>query len=372
MVAVLDDKLVLEEIGVPGFHKVVKISHPQAKLQAIIALHDLRLGKAALGGTRIYPYATFKDALFDVTRLARGMTHKAAALQCGWGGGKSVIIADPAKDKTEDLLASFGEAVNRLKGEYICAEDYGCTPDDMAIVAKYTPYVVGLPHKKSSGNPSPFTAWGVFRGIQAVMHHVFGSDSVAGKTIAIQGAGSVGKKLAELLFWHGAKLFITDIDRKKAQELAAQVGGQFVEPDAIFDVPCDIFAPCALGGILNSQTIPRLRCRAVAGAANNQLLTEQDGTALSRLGILYAPDFVINAGGLINVTEETMPNGYSAFSARAKVDHIYDELKLIFNVATQNYITTQEAVMRLVEYRLTQGIGKRTQPIYLHHANLSY
>ena len=369
---VLQEQLVLEEVKVPGFHKVVRARASKSGLDAIIALHDMSLCKAALGGIRIYPYRSFGEALTDATRLARGMTHKSAATQSGWSGGKSVIIADPEKDKTEALLHSFAEAVNRLEGLYICAEDYGMTPQDIAIIAQKTPYAVGIPHEKSSGNPSPFTAWGVFRGIQAVMHQLFGSDSVAGRVIAIQGLGSVGSRLAELLFWNGAKLIVTDVNLARADSIAKHYQAKLVAPQEIYDQPCDVFAPCALGGIINSASIERLRCRAIAGSANNQLLTENDGEELRRLGILYAPDFVINAGGLINVTAETWKEGYNPVSARNKVDQIYDQLRLIFDIAFQNGISTQKAVMQLVDYRLKYGIGKRVEPIYMHHANMSY
>lgn len=371
MTTLLEDTLVLEEISEPGFQKIIKITDASVGLQAIIAIHDCRLSKVALGGTRLYHYKTFKEALTDATRLARGMTYKSAIAEAGWGGGKSVIIAEKHQ-KTPQLLAAFGEAVNRLKGEYICAEDVGITTEDLAIIAQHTPYVVGLAHEKSSGDPGPFTAWGTFRGIQAVLQRLFGSDSVAGRTIAIQGLGSVGSHLADFLFWHGAKLIVTDIQMKQAERLAKKYGAKLVAPEEIYDQVCDVFSPCALGGIIHPKTIDRLRCRAVAGSANNQLLTEADGESLSHRGILYAPDFVINAGGLINVTEETAQQGYHPLVARNKVDQIYDQLKLIFEISSQNNISTQQAVMRLADYRLQFGIGKRSEPIYLHHAGISY
>lgn len=370
--AVLDKQLILEKISVPGYHKVIRARDPSSGLDAIIAIHDIRLSKVALGGIRIHPYASFEEALRDVTRLARGMTFKSVASQCPWAGGKSVIIADPKRDKTDALLNSFADAVHRLNGEYICAEDAGCTPQDIALIAERTPYAVGLPHEKSSGNPSPFTAWGVFRGIQAVMFQLFGNDSVEGRTVAIQGIGSVGARLAELLFWHGAKLIITDIHMDRAEGLAKQFGAKLVAPDAIFEQPCDVFCPCAMGAIINPVTIEKLRCRAIAGAANNQLLTDRDGEELRRLGILYAPDFVINSGGLINVTEETSKEGYCPVAARNKIDKIYDQLRLIFDIASKNGISTLKAVMQLIDYRLTHGIGKREEPIYMHHAGIKY
>ncbi len=255
---------------------------------------------------------------------------------------------------------------------YTHKRDSGCFPEDIAIIAKTTPYVVGVPHEKSSGDPSPFTAWGVFRGIQAVMHQLFGLDSVKGRTIAIQGLGRVGSRIAEILFWHGAKLIVTDTNREHAAKLARQFHAEVVAPDEIFEMPCDVFTPCAMGGVINPVTIERLRCRAIAGATNNQLLTDQDAEELRRLGILYAPDFVINGGGLINVTQETLKEGYNAFEARNKVDKIYDELRLIFDIASQNAISTQKAVMRLIDYRLKYGIGRRVEPIYMHHAGICF
>ncbi len=372
MTTVLEESLVLEDVKVPGFHRVIRARDKKRGLDAIIAIHDLSLGNSALGGTRIHKYKSFEEALTDATRLAKGMTYKSAAIQAGWGGGKSVINADPHRDKNEELLTAFGDAVNRLKGMYICAEDSGCTTKDVAIIAEATPYVVGLPHEKSSGNPSPFTAWGVFRGIQAVMNQLFGTDSVEGRTVAIQGLGSVGARLAELLFWHGAKIVVTDIHTERAEALAKQFGGKAVSTDAIYEVPCDVFAPCALGGIINPDTIDKLRCRAIAGAANNQLLTPRDGEELRRLGILYAPDFVINAGGLINVTEETTKEGYNPFSSRRKVNGVYDQLKLVFNIAKDNGISTEKAVMQLLDYRIEYGIGRRVDPIYLHHAGICF
>lgn len=372
MAMLLEEKLTMEEIDVPGYHKVVRAVDKSRGLDAIIAIHDLRLSRSALGGTRIRKYESFSDALTDALRLAKGMTHKSAAVQAGWGGGKSVINADPRRDKNDALLTAFAEAVNRLEGMYICAEDAGCTPQDVAVMAETTPYVVGLPHEKSSGNPSPFTAWGVFRGIQAVIHELFGTDSVEGKTVAIQGLGSVGARLAELLFWHGARLVVTDTHMEHAEGLAKQFGAELVSPDEIYEVPCDVFSPCALGGVINSKAIERLRCCAIAGAANNQLLKASDAEELRRLGILYAPDFVINAGGLINVSEEVTKEGYNPSVARKKVHALYDQLRLIFKIARENGISTQKAVMQLLSYRIEHGIGRRTDPIYMHHASMRF
>lgn len=359
--------LVLEEIEVAGFEKVLRVRDGQVGLDAIICIHSTALGPA-LGGTRMYAYKSFEEALRDATRLARGMTYKSALSQSGWGGGKSVIIGDPKQQKTPELLAAFGQAVDRLQGEYICAEDSGTTPEDMAIISRETPYVVGLLHEKSSGNPSPFTAWGVFRGIQSVCKWQSGSDSVEGKTIAIQGLGSVGTTLADILFWQGARLIVADIDLARAIRVGRKYGAQVVGPEEIVRVPCDVFSPCALGGVLSFHSITEAQCGAVAGAANNQLLNDEDADFLASRNILLAPDFVINAGGLINVTAELAPGGYDAVAARLQTHQLYDQLITIYEIAQQNSCSTYKAALSLGEYRLKYGIGKRTVPPCFHHA----
>ncbi|MCI0382820.1 MAG: leucine dehydrogenase [Chlamydiae bacterium] len=363
------ESLVIEEIPTSGYQKILKITDDQVGLKAIICLHDLTLGPA-LGGTRIRFYS-FEDALQDVKRLAKGMTYKSVLAGCSWGGGKSVIIAKQ-EQKSRELFHAFGQAINTLKGTYICAEDSGCFLEDIESIRQSTPYVVGAPHEKSSGNPSPFTAWGIYRGIQAVLKSLYQSDSVEGKVVAIQGVGSVGERLAEILFWRGAKLIISDIDREKASRLSKLYGAKLVGIDEIFSMPCDIFSPCALGGSINRETIKKLRCQAVAGCANNQLLEENDGEELAKRNILYAPDFVINAGGLINVTHETIQEGYHPLKARNHVDKIYDQLNLIFDIAKKRGCSPQKAALNLADYRLKNGIGKREDPIYLHHSNHSY
>jgi leucine dehydrogenase len=354
--------LVVTEIPVEGYFKVLRFQNADVGLDAIISIHDMTLGPT-LGGIRIHPYATFDAALNDVLRLSKGMTYKSALAECKWGGGKSVIIADPKSPNKAQLLEAYAEAINYLKGDYIGAEDVGCSPQDMAVLAKFTPYVVGLEYQGSSGNPSPFTAWGTFIGIQALLQKLYGSKDVSGRSVAIQGLGSVGSKLAEFLFWHGAKLYLSDIDESKAKTLAAHYSAEFVPCADILKVPCDVLAPCAMGGIINSETIPDLRCRAIGGCSNNQLLKETDGDELRRLGILYAPDFVINAGGLVNVTQELEPMGYDSGVSRAKVSKIYDQLTLIFDIAQQNNCSTNRAAISLAEYRIKYGIGKRLEPV---------
>jgi leucine dehydrogenase len=362
-----EDRLIMEEIPVEGYEKVYKVEEAGSGLKAIICLHNLTLGPA-LGGTRIYPYSTFEEALNDVKRLSKGMTYKSVLAGACLGGGKSVIIADPASQKSPELLMAFARAVDRLEGVYICAEDVGCTPEDLAIIASTTRYVSGLMHEKSSGNPSYYTAFGVYRGIQACLKKVYGSDSVKGRTIAIQGLGSVGSVLAGLLFWNGANLIVSDVNEEKARKVASQYGATYVNAKEILFAKCDVLAPCALGGILNEESIPLLQTRIVAGAANNQLLLDKDADRLLERDILYAPDFVINAGGLINVTEEISVQGYDPVVSRNKVDALYEQLLAIFNLAEEKEISTHQAATELGDYRLKHKIGLRTEAPCFHHS----
>lgn len=360
-------KFLKKKLSISGYEQVLHIEEQRSGLQAMIAIHDTSLGPA-LGGVRIFPYQSSREALTDVLRLSRGMTYKSAVAQAGFGGGKSVIIADPRTERKKELLKAFGAAVDGLEGGYICAEDVGCSPEDVMVIRESTQYVVGLPHEKSSGNPSPFTAWGTFRGIQAVLKSLDGNDSLQGKVIAIQGMGSVGTFLADYLFWAGAHLIVSDIDPRKTEKLSAKYGATIVSPEEILYVSCDVLAPCAMGGVLHKESISRLQCRAIAGAANNQLLEEADGDRLMQRGILYAPDFVINAGGLINVSVELDKEGYSALSARRKVDQIQSELITIFALAKKKGISTQSAVNAIVEERLKHRIGMRKERPHFHHS----
>lgn len=362
--------LKIEKLPITGYEQVLKITSDEVGLTAIIAIHNTTLGPA-LGGTRIQPYPTFEAALNDALRLAAGMTYKSSASMAGWGGGKSVILADPKAKNKEELLLAFGEAVRSLEGQYICAEDVGCGTEDVKIMNRENPYIVGLPHAKSSGNPSPYTAWGTFRGIQASLKKLYGSNSLEGKTVAIQGLGSVGSELAEMLFWHGAKLVVADVDQAKTQEVAERFGAKVCSVEEIYATECDVFSPCALGGILNDKTIPLLKCRAIAGAANNQLLHESHADALKKRGILYAPDFIVNAGGLLNVSCELDEKGYDRLKVMSQIHKVtYDELMFLFQNADQKGITTQQAAVNLCEYNLKYGIGKREGKAYFHHSNV--
>lgn len=350
-------KLKFKELPIKGYEKVVFITEPESGLEAIIALHDTTLGPA-LGGTRILPYPSVDAALEDVLRLAEGMTYKSAIAEVGLGGGKGVIIADQKK-KTPALLHAYGKAIERFHGLFITAEDVGCHLNDCMAIRETTRYVTGLPHAKSSGNPAPFTAWGVFRGIQATAQALFGSDSLRGKTIAIQGLGAVGSELIHHLFWAGAHLIVADMMPEKTDYYHTKYGVEVVPCNEILFQACDILAPCALGTILNADTISKLRCKAVAGAANNQLKHSADADLLKERGILYAPDFVINAGGLINVSQELVEKGYHPMHARKDIDKIFDVLLSIFDIARKNHTSTHQAAITLADYRLEYGIGKR-------------
>ncbi|MBN1914744.1 MAG: Glu/Leu/Phe/Val dehydrogenase [Parachlamydiales bacterium] len=355
-----------EELAVKDYEKVYKITDDSVGLKAIIAIHNTRLGMT-LGGVRIFPYANFDLALTDVLRLSEGMTYKSAIAGVGFGGGKSVIIADPKKDKDERKMLRFGEAVHMLQGQYIAAEDVGSTPEDMAIIRKATPYVVGLMHKNSSGDPGPFTAYGIFRGIQSVLQKIYGSNSLAGKKIALQGLGNVGMPLLNYLFWAGADLTVADIYPHNLEYVTKKFRPRIVEPSEIHKVPCDVFVPCAMGGIINDQTIPQMQCKSIAGCANNQLLAEHHAEILKDKKILYAPDFVINAGGLINVAMEVTSEGYNPIESRKKIDKIYDQLLAIYDIAEKNKTSTHVAAVTLAKYRMAYEIGKRSEPPHFHH-----
>ncbi|ACB85255.1 Glu/Leu/Phe/Val family dehydrogenase [Natranaerobius thermophilus] len=339
---------ILETMKASDYEQLVFCQDEKTGLKGIIAIHDTTLGPA-LGGTRMWTYDNEEEAIEDVLRLARGMTYKSAAAGLNLGGGKGVIIGDPKKDKSEEMWRAFGRFVQSLNGRYITAEDVGVRETDLEIVNTETDFAVGLPGK--SGNPSPATAYGVYSGIKAVADEIWGSADLNGKTIAIQGAGSVGYYLSELLHKDGAKLIVTDIDKEAVDKLVSDFGATAVETDEIYEQEADIFAPCALGAILNDETIPKLKVKAVAGAANNQLEDEKrHAEELKKRGIVYAPDYVINAGGVINVSFEL--TGYDEERAYRKISTIYDNIKKIFNIANRDDITSHEAANRMAEERI--------------------
>lgn len=354
--------LTIREIPISDYEQVIEAKDAARGLHCFIAIHNTKLGPS-LGGTRMHLYSTYDEALQDVLRLAKAMTYKSAVAEDGLGGGKSVIIADPHKSKTPELLHAFAEVVDSLKGKYIAAEDIGTTTKDMATIHQRTPYVCATPSEKSSGDPSRFTAWGVFRGIQAVAMQLWNSSSLRGKTIAIQGLGQVGSKLANILFWEGANLIVCDIDLNLAREFNHTCGARVIPPQDFIPIECDILAPCAMGGIINDNTVPLLRCKAIAGGANNQLSDSGIGKLLWDRGILYAPDFIINSGGIINAAAEFEENGYDAKFSRDKVNHIYDILLNLFHKSEKDKKPTNVVADEIAEYNLDHGVGKRTKPI---------
>ncbi|HMG95130.1 MAG TPA: Glu/Leu/Phe/Val dehydrogenase [Gemmatimonadaceae bacterium] len=330
-----------------GHEEIVMCSDPSIGYRGILAVHSTRLGPA-LGGTRFWQYDTDEEVIIDALRLSRGMTYKNAVAGLHLGGGKSIIIGDNKTKDRERIFRAHGRFVETLGGRYITAEDVGTSTQDMAFVHMETGHVAGLAGK--SGDPSPVTAHGVFRAVQASTCQKWGSDSLAGKTVAIQGCGSVGSYLAKELHEAGAKLIVSDIDSAKAAKVSKLTGAEIVEGDAIFTADADIFSPCALGGIINDTTIPKLKVQIVAGGANNQLLEERHGDELGRRGILYAPDYVANAGGVINVYGEV--EGWDAQRALDKADDIYDTILKVFDIAEAQHIPTYVAADRLAEQRL--------------------
>src|SRR5213596_3349539 len=341
-----------------GHEEVVMCSDPSVGYKGILAVHSTKLGPA-LGGTRFWQYATDEEAITDALRLSRGMTYKNAVAGLHLGGGKSIIIGDNKTKDREKIFRAHGRFVESLGGRYITAEDVGTTTKDMDYVHMETGHVAGLAGK--SGDPSPVTAHGVFRAVQASANRKWGSDGLEGKTVAIQGCGSVGTYLARELHEAGAKLIVSDIDSAKAARVAKATGAKIVEGDAIFSADADIFSPCALGGIINDTTIPKLKVRIVAGGANNQLLEERHGDELERRGILYAPDYVANAGGVINVYSELA--GWTSARSFRKADEIYDTVLRVFAIAKDEKIPTYVAADRLAEQRI-RAVGSmiRTWP----------
>lgn len=290
------------------------------------------------------------------------MTYKSAVAEDGLGGGKSVIIADPAKAKTPELLHAFAEAVDSLQGQYIAAEDVGSTIADMTLIREKTPYVAALATQESSVDPSRFTAWGIFRGTQAAAKKLWQTKSLKGKTIAIGGLGSAGSKLGNILFWEGANLIVCDIKEKLAQQYAHDNAARIVSPDEFFGLECGLLAPCAMGGVINSKTVPLLRCKAIAGAANYQLEYHEIGKLLLPKNILYAPDYIINSGGIINAAAEFEEKGYNPAFVRDKVSHIYDILRIFRKSEVENLPTNLVADL-IAEHNLEKGIGKRKNQI---------
>lgn len=335
-----------------GYEQLVFCQDEISGLKGIICIHDTTLGPA-LGGLRMWNYASDEEAIEDVLRLAKGMTYKNAVAGLNIGGGKAVIIGDARKDKSEALFRMFGRFVEGLNGRYITAEDVGTTETDMEYIHMETNYVTGYSSASgSAGNPSPATAFGVYNGIRAAAKEVYGTDSLEGRTIAVQGVGNVAFHLLGHLAKEGAKLIVTDIHHDQVAKAVETYGAIAVHPEEIYDVDCDIYAPCALGAVINDNTIDRLRCQIVAGAANNQLHEVRHGELLQQRGILYVPDYVINAGGVIHVADELI--GYSEERVMQKVANIYDTVLDVFAIAKREGLTTHAAADRLAEERIAK------------------
>lgn len=333
--------------------QVVFVSDDKSGLKAIIAVHNSNLGPA-LGGCRMWPYATEEEAVRDVLRLSRGMTYKSAMANLKLGGGKSVIIGNPRTHKTPELLAAFARALEQLNGRYIAAEDSGTSVADMKYMTQFTQHVAGIHDKPSdagtrSGDPSPATAYGTFIGIKAAVKERLGRDSLDGLRVAVQGVGNVGFDLARQLKEAGAQLWVTDIHREALMQAGKELGATVVAPDEIFGLDVDVFAPCALGAILNDSTIPQLKATIVAGAANNQLAEARHGLALMKRGILYAPDYVINAGGIIDVYHERI--GFDRSALLKHIEGIHDNLMEVFERAREEERPTGEVADAIAEER---------------------
>ena len=337
-----------------GHEQVVFCYDEATGLKSIIAIHNTTLGPA-LGGTRMWNYTNEQEALTDVLRLSRGMTFKASISGLNLGGGKAVIIGDAKTMKTEAFMRRFGKFVNSLSGKYITAEDVNMKTADMEFISMETKHVTGLPESMGGGgDPSPVTAYGTFVGMKAAAKRVYGNDSLVNKKVVVQGVGQVGMNLVEHLVKENAQVFITDISDEKVKDLAQKFGVKAVAQDAVYDLDVDIYAPCALGATLNDDTIPRLKCSIVAGAANNQLKDEvKHGYMLIDRGITYAPDFLINAGGLINVYNEYLGN-YNRSRVFEQAEGIYTTCLNIINYAEKEKINTQEAAIKLAEKRIEE------------------
>ena len=350
---------IFETMEMEDYEQVVFCHDKVSGLKAIIAIHDTTLGPA-LGGLRMWNYASDEEALIDALRLSKGMTYKNAAAGLNLGGGKAVIIGDAKTQKSEALFRAFGRYVQSLNGRYITAEDVNTTVADMDYIHMETDFVTGVsPAFGSSGNPSPVTAYGVYRGMKAAAKEVYGTDSLGGKTIAIQGVGNVAFNLCRHLHEEGAKLIVTDINQEALQRAEEAFGALIVAPEDIYSVEADIFAPCALGATLNDETIPQLKVKIIAGAANNQLKEDRHGDMLEERDILYVPDFVINAGGVTNVADEL--DGYNRDRAMKKVELVYDAVSKVFEIAKRDHLPTYRAAEKMAEERIATMRSARSQ-----------
>jgi leucine dehydrogenase len=352
------------------YEQLVFCQDENSGLKAIIAIHNTTLGPA-LGGTRMWTYDSEEAAIEDALRLAKGMTYKNAAAGLNLGGGKTVIIGDPRKDKNPEMFRAFGRYIQSLNGRYITAEDVGTTEEDMDLIHMETDFVTGISAESqgSSGNPSPVTGYGIYKGMKAAAKEVYDDESLEGKTVAVQGVGNVAYALCEHLHEEGAKIIVTDINKEAVNRAVEVFHAEAVDPDDIYEVECDIYAPCALGATINDETIPKLKAKIIAGSANNQLKASRHGDIIHEKGILYAPDYVINAGGVINVADEL--NGYNQARAMKKVETIYDSLSKVFESARRDHIPTHVAADRMAEERIASMKKSRNQFLLNNHHILS-
>lgn len=340
------------------FEQVVYCQDKASGLRAIIAIHDTTLGPA-LGGTRMWPYESEEAALHDVLRLAKGMTYKNAAAGLNLGGGKAVIIGDPKTAKSETLFRAFGRYVESFSGRYITAEDVGTTEKDMDYIHLETDYVAGTSTGTGVGDPSPITALGIYKGMKAAAVAAFGSDDLAGKTVAVQGVGHVAYQLCDYLHQEKANLIVTDINEVAVQRAVDDFGATAVSPDDIYSVDCDIYSPCALGGTINDETLSVLKAKVIAGSANNQLAENRHGDLLHEKGIIYAPDYIINAGGVINVAEELQT--YDEKNVLNKINNIPAALKEVFQLSKEQNLPTYLAADKMAEARMDSMKQSRGQ-----------
>ncbi len=352
--------MIFETLATSGHEQVVFCHNKDAGLKAIIAIHSTVLGPA-LGGLRMWPYQNEQEALNDVLRLSRGMSYKNAVAGLNIGGGKAVIIGDPNKDKSEALFRAFGKFVDSLGGRYITAEDVGIDVNDMEYVLKETEFATGVHQVHGgSGDPSPFTAYGTVQGLLASLSVVYGNEEIGERSFAVQGLGHVGMEYLKLLRERGAKVYVTDINQALVQRAVDDYGAIAVGTDEIYDTDADVYSPCALGGTVNEKTLPRLKCKIICGAANNQLASDAIGDEVQKRGILYAPDYAVNAGGVMNVSLEI--DGYNRERALRMMRTIYYNLGRILEIAKRDGIPTYKAADRMAEERITT-IGKLKLPM---------
>lgn len=321
-------------------------------LRAIIVIHDTTLGPAA-GGIRMWPYETETDALKDAMRLARGMTYKCAAAGLSYGGGKCVVIGNPKRDKTEAKLRVLARFIHRLNGLFITGIDSGTNLDDMLVMRMETPYVVTVPEAWGGpGDSSQATAYGIVQGMRACLKEVYGSPDLQGRTVALQGVGAVGTHTLKYLVEAGAIVTLADIDQERAERVATESNTHIVSPAEIHHLDADVYCPCALGGVLNDQTLPALRCKIVCGSANNQLAETRHGERLQQLGILYAPDYIVSAGGLLAGLDSLNPGGFNRERAMEKIAHLYDAMESVITISKEQKIPTYRAADILAEQRI--------------------